>query len=104
MPLEKKLITKNGKPTWEVYFGADDDGRRIRKYWPEDEGDQADDAIETYEKEVKKAGEFWARLSDQDRRDTVFVLEKIRQPGTPRYLSGLNSADCGTPSQTIPSW
>ena len=39
----------------------------------------ADALIEEYEKEVKKSGEFWARLSDSDRLAITATLIQIRE-------------------------
>lgn len=58
-----------------VDFGLDDAGMRRRPYF--DTEAEVDEAIKSFEKEEKKHGEFWARLSAPERRTIVATLIEI---------------------------
>jgi hypothetical protein len=75
MELRKRQIIKRGKPRWAVDFGSDDAGIRRRPYFSTE--DEADEAIKLHDKENKKHGEFWARLTAPERRMTVATLIEI---------------------------
>ena len=57
----KREVKVHGKVRWEVDFGKDPlTGDKKRKYCESES--EADKAISDYDKEVKRNGEYWARL------------------------------------------
>lgn len=76
----KREITKNGQQKWEVDFGIDESGVRRRPYFPTET--DADEATDNYKKEIKAAGEFWARLPIAERKQVISVLEEIKAANT----------------------
>jgi hypothetical protein len=79
----KRQIQKNDVPKWEVDFGRDEFGIRRRPYF--DTEAEADEAIEAYEDEIKKGGEFWARMAVPERKAIISVLEEIKAAGHTPY-------------------
>lgn len=76
-PVKRKV--KRGDVTkWEVDFGAVNGHRKRPLVHTEDD---ADDLIKKYRKDVKSAGEFWARLPDSERLATVATLVQIKEAG-----------------------
>ena len=73
MEPKKRPISKHGKQKWEVDFGYDEYGNRPRPVFKTEQ--EADDAIDAYHKDVKKAGDFWTRLTPSERKETAGVLE-----------------------------
>jgi integrase len=76
MEPRKRSIQKNGQVKWEVDFGYDDAGVRRRPYFTTEAG--ADEAIQLFEKEERKHGDFWARLTAPERRTVVATLVEIK--------------------------
>ncbi|HEV2246170.1 MAG TPA: hypothetical protein VGW37_05915 [Terriglobia bacterium] len=72
----KRQIKKNGVDKWEVDFGKDDLGVRRRPYF--DTEKEADDALDAWKKDVKRGGDFWARLTPTERKQLVTVIEEIK--------------------------
>jgi hypothetical protein len=62
MTPKKRRITKHGNDRWEVDFGTDAVGKKIR-LTVKTEAD-ADAEIDRYRKELKRCGEYWARLTE----------------------------------------
>jgi hypothetical protein len=85
MEPKKRVITKHGNKRWEVDFGLDDNGHRRRPVF-QTEAD-ADAAIDSYEKDSKKGGEFWAKLTKLDRNEIIAILQQIKAAG--RTLGGV---------------
>jgi integrase len=78
MPTKRE--TKNhGKRCWELDYGLDLTGKRRRAFFASNT--EADDAIKAYDKEVKKCGEYWARLKPLERQRTVTILQDIATKG-----------------------
>lgn len=75
MEPKKRTFFKRGKRKWEVDFGLDDAGVRRRPFYSTEA--EADEAIKLFEKEEKKHGDFWARLSAPERRTIVATLIEI---------------------------
>jgi len=81
----KRELQKSGKKKWEVDFGIDEKGVRRRPYFAEEA--DANAAIDKYRKDLKKGGEFWARMSTPARKEAVSVLEEIKAANmTPRQV------------------
>jgi hypothetical protein len=76
MTPKKRRITKHGNDRWEVDFGTDAVGKKIR-LTVKSEAD-ADAEIDRYKKELKRCGEYWARLTDLERQTTVAILQEIQ--------------------------
>jgi len=76
MTPKKRRIKKHGNDRWEVDFGTDAVGKRIR-LTVKTEAD-ADAEIDRCEKELKRYGEYWARLTDLARQTTVAILQEIQ--------------------------
>ncbi len=72
----KREITKNGKQKWEVDFGLDESGVRRRPYFSTES--EADNVIDNYKRDLKKSGEFMARMTAPERKQVVSVLEEIK--------------------------
>jgi hypothetical protein len=76
-PIKRQV--KRGKVIkWEVDFGTVH-GHRKRPLV--DSEAEADAILGKYQKEVKQAGEFWARLPDSERLATTATLIQIRDAG-----------------------
>ncbi len=75
----KRPITTHGYERWEVDFGEDHTGKKQRSTF-RTEG-EADRAIEEYEGELKKCGEYWARMKPLDRELVVATLKDIVAQG-----------------------
>ena len=76
MTPKKRRITKHGNDRWEVDFGTDAVGKKIR-LTVKTEAD-ADAEIDRYNKELKRCGEYWARRTDLERQTTVAILQEIQ--------------------------
>jgi len=75
----KKRPVKRGDATkWEVDFGIVN-GHRLRPLVNSE--DDADKLLSKYKKDLKQAGEFWARLSGSDRLEITATLTKIKEAG-----------------------
>lgn len=73
-----KRLIKGGKSAgrWEVDFGIDEIGVRRRPTFQTE--DDANDAIDTWKKEVKSYGEFWARLPQLERKSIAVIYQEIK--------------------------
>ena len=60
-----RQLKYNGEDRWEVDFGYDADGKRLRPWFKTEK--EADKAIGDREKEIKRCGEWWSGLSNNDR-------------------------------------
>ncbi|MGC3957024.1 MAG: hypothetical protein QM813_03380 [Verrucomicrobiota bacterium] len=85
MSATKREIWKRGKKRWEVDFGQDDNGKRLRPLF-RTEAD-ADGAIEKHEKAAKAHGDYLARLAATERAMIVAVHQEIMAAG--KTLSGV---------------
>ena len=75
----KREITKHGNSRWEVDYGLDTAGKKVRRLF-KSEAD-ADDAIELHQKELKKAGSWWVLLNPAQRQEIQFVVTEIKKAG-----------------------
>ena len=75
-PTERE-IQKSGKKKWEVDFGIDENGVRRRPYFATEADAEA--AIDNYEKDLKKGGEFWAECLPRRVRKPFLSWKKSRQ-------------------------
>jgi hypothetical protein len=76
----KREVKVHGKVRWEVDFGKDPlTGDKKRKYCESES--EADKAISDYDKEVKRNGEYWARLMPARRQLIVGVLLEMDKEG-----------------------
>ena len=76
MTPKKRRITKHGNDRWEVDFGTDAVGKKIRLTLKTEA--EADAEIDRYKKELKRCGEYWARLTELERQTTVAILQEIQ--------------------------
>ena len=76
MTPKKRRITKHGNDRWEVDFGTDAVGKKIRLTLKTEA--EADAEIDRYKKELKRCGEYWARLTELGRQTTVAILQEIQ--------------------------
>jgi integrase len=76
MTPKKRRISKHGQTRWEVDFGVDPTGKKRRQIFRTDP--EADAAIDCYEKERKRDGEYWARLRPLERQTTVAILQEMQ--------------------------
>src|ERR1017187_1955488 len=76
MTPKKRRIKKHGNDRWEVDFGTDAVGKKIRLTVKTEA--EADAEIDRYKKELKRCGEYWARLTDLERQTTVAILQEIQ--------------------------
>jgi len=74
----KRQVNRGKVIKWEVDFGTVH-GHRKRPLV--DSEAEADAILGKYQKEVKQAGEFWARLPDSERLATTATLIQIRDAG-----------------------
>ena len=74
----KPQVNRGKVIKWEVDFGTVH-GHRKRPLV--DSEAEADAILGKYQKEVKQAGEFWARLPDSERLATTATLIQIRDAG-----------------------
>ncbi|MGD0411827.1 MAG: hypothetical protein ABSC18_08975 [Verrucomicrobiota bacterium] len=72
-----KRPIKSGR--WELDYGLDVSGKKLRRTYKTE--DDADTAIDEYRTEVKKRGEFWARLAPVERDLLVGILQDIKAKG-----------------------
>jgi hypothetical protein len=63
--MEAKEVTQKGVKSWMIEPPRYE-GKRQRLFFPTEK--EANAAIDAYEKEVKRAGEFWARLGPAERK------------------------------------
>jgi hypothetical protein len=76
----KRKVTVHERERWEVDFGLDSlTGKKKRAYF--ETAKKADDAIANNEKEVKKNGEYWARMTPAKRQLVVGILSDIEAKG-----------------------
>jgi integrase len=75
----KRQVTKHGQERWELDFGEDDTGKRIRRLF-KTEAD-ADNASDAHRKEKKSGGDYWARLTAVERSAVVAILQQIQSKG-----------------------
>lgn len=85
MSATKRETYKHGAKRWEVDFGKDDTGKRLRPLFRTEA--EADAAIAKHEKAAKAVGEYLARLSATERAMIVAVQQEIRAAG--KTLSGV---------------
>jgi hypothetical protein len=78
MKPKKRPVDRGGITKWEVDFGIMH-GHRKRPL--RDTEAEADKLLDQYKKDVKKGGEFWARLPESDRLEITATLIKIREAG-----------------------
>lgn len=76
MTPKKRRITKHGNDRWEVDFGTDAVGKKIRLTLKTEA--EADAEIDRYKKELKRCREYWARLTELERQTTVAILQEIQ--------------------------
>jgi hypothetical protein len=74
----KRPVIHRGISKWEVDFGIVD-GHRKRHLFDIEKG--ADGRIDQYNKDLKKAGDFWARMSSSERLSTTATLVEIKAAG-----------------------
>lgn len=79
MEPKKRLVKKNGKPTWELDFGVDEQGHRRRLYFKTE--DRINEEIKNYRREVKTRGEWWAWLPENERRQIEATVKAINSSG-----------------------
>jgi hypothetical protein len=84
MPIKRPTLS-HGRQQWLVDYGLDDMGKRQRRFFETQK--EADDAIDIYERELKKLGEYWLRLSPAKRRLVVGILTDMETKG--RSLDGV---------------
>jgi hypothetical protein len=85
MGVGKRKVLVHGNERWQVDFGRDSQSKRPRKFYKTE--DEADGAIDAYLKALKRGGDFWARLSPQERNAAAVVLEEIKaEELTPRQV------------------
>jgi hypothetical protein len=76
----KRRVMVHGRERWEVDFGVDAlVGKKKRSYFETEK--EADDAVAGYEREVKKGGEYWARMSPAKRQWVIGILMDIEAKG-----------------------
>ena len=76
----KREVKVHGRIRWEVDFGKDPlTGDKKRRYCESES--EADKAISDYDKEVKRNGEYWARLMPARRQLIVGVLLEMDKEG-----------------------
>jgi len=75
----KRRITKHGNDRWELDFGADANGKRHRRV-VETEA-EADKIISECRKEIKRCGDYWARLPQVKRQVVVATLQEMESQG-----------------------
>jgi hypothetical protein len=79
--LVPKEIVKNGKKAFQVEYPPYE-GKRKREVFSGKLGEKdAKAACDKYEKEVKRAGEWWARLEPAERRAIELVCTEIKDAG-----------------------
>jgi len=76
--IKPREVTQNGKK-WHMVELPAYEGKRKRLFFHTET--KANDAIDKFEKEVKKAGEWWARLEPQERRAVELVCTGIKHAG-----------------------
>ena len=64
MPTKRQAVS-HGEKKWVVDYGLDDLGKRQRRFF--DKEKEADDDIEAYEKDLKRFGEYWLRMTPAKR-------------------------------------
>src|ERR1039458_10585656 len=74
----KRQVKRGNVIKWEGDFGR---VHGPRKRPLVDTEAEADAILDKYRKEVKQAGEFWARLPDSERLATTAALVQIRDAG-----------------------
>ena len=75
----KREVTKNGKQRWEVDYGMDDAGHRLRPLFRTEAA--ADAEIDRHHDEMRRCGDYWARLSKLKRNLIVATLQSIEAAG-----------------------
>jgi hypothetical protein len=76
--LKPKEVEKNGKAAWMIQLPIYE-GQRTRLFFPSK--DEAKKGAEKYEKEVKQAGEYWARLEPGERLAIQVVHSQVKNAG-----------------------
>ena len=76
MAIVIRAVKRNNGERYEVDFGIVDGHRRRPLVNTREE---AEAIVEKYNKDVKKAGEFWANMPDTERLSTVAVITQIRE-------------------------
>ena len=74
MAIVIRAVKRNNGERYEVDFGIVDGHRRRPLVNTREE---AEAIVEKYNKDVKKAGEFWANMPDTERLSTVAVITQI---------------------------
>jgi hypothetical protein len=69
--MEAREVTQKGVKSWMIEPPRYE-GKRQRLFFPTEK--EANAALEAYEKEVKRAGEFWARLGPAERISRVKLI------------------------------
>jgi len=82
--MEAKEVTQKGVKSWMIEPPRYE-GKRQRLFFPTEK--EANAAIDAYEKEVKRAGEFWARLGPAERKAVEVVCTQVKEAG--QTLSGI---------------
>jgi hypothetical protein len=80
MATTKRKVSKHGNDRWEVDFGViQGTGKRLRPVFLTEKA--ADDAIENHEKTLKKYGDVWLKMSQDERSSVMSVYSEIRAAG-----------------------
>lgn len=78
IPTKRQIQTPSG-PRWQLDYGLDVNGKRVRVSY-EIEGD-ADDKIDEAKRFEKKMGDWWLKLSDLERTQTFSIVTQIKSAG-----------------------
>jgi hypothetical protein len=76
--MKAKQVLNNEKLVWMVEFPRVK-GKRNRLFWPTQK--EANQAIDKYERDVKKAGAWWMRLDEDDRLLIQAIVSQIMEAG-----------------------
>ncbi|HLH55522.1 MAG TPA: hypothetical protein VKY92_18120, partial [Verrucomicrobiae bacterium] len=70
-----RSVVKHGNQRWEIDFGLDEFGKRRRPVFETE--DEAKDDLAKWQKNVKKAGDYWANLEPTKRLAIVATLRAM---------------------------
>jgi hypothetical protein len=73
-PVIRKIL-KHGNERWEVDYGVDEYGNRRRPVFKTDDEAAAD--LDKWKKEVKRAGDYWAKLEPTKPSSFVATLREM---------------------------
>src|SRR5581483_9707324 len=78
-PIKRKVVRPGGAEKWEVDFGIVN-GHRKRPLV--DTEKEADALVDKFNKDLKKAGEFWAHMDESDRLTVTGILLQMAETKT----------------------